>query len=277
MSQLKKILIKTKKQVFSEIAGNNPSLLKGDGFEFVELREYTNEDDIRHINWKVTAKLQKPFVKLYAQEKELNIILIPLLSGSVYFGKEKLKQELIAEISAILSYSALKNSDRVSAYFYAKELEETIKPTKKIFAVNLLVDKILNYHTLHREIDYQKLTDFLLNKIKRKSVIFLIGDFLGEFNFSTLSKKHELIAIIVRDELEENPPILGNINLIDPNNFKSETINFDENTANRYREMIRENDKTLYKHFKKYHIGFVKIYTKDEPFIKLIRLFRGQK
>ncbi len=277
MSQLKKILIKTKKQVFSEIAGNNPSLLKGDGFEFVELREYTNEDDIRHINWKVTAKLQKPFVKLYAQEKELNIILIPLLTGSVYFGKEKLKQELIAEISAILSYSALKNSDRVSAYFYAKELEEMIKPTKKIFAVNLLVDKILNYHTLHREIDYKKLTDFLLNKIKRKSVIFLIGDFLGEFNFSTLSKKHELIAIIVRDELEENPPIFGNINLIDPNNFKSETINFDENTADRYREMIRENDKTLYKHFKKYHIRFTKIYTKDEPFIKLIRLFRGQK
>ena len=277
MSNLKKILIKTKKQVFSEIAGNNPSLMRGDGFEFVELREYTSNDDIRHINWQVTAKLQKPFVKVYAQEKELNIVIVPLLSGSVYFGQKRMKQDLIAEISSILSYSAVRNSDRFSAYFYSDKLDSVIKPTKKIFAVNELVDKILNYDSLNSTIDYKKLHHFLMERIKRKAVVFLIGDFFGDFNFSTLAKKHEVIAIITRDKLEENPPKFGNVNLIDPNSLSSELVDFSGSAVDKFREMVRQNDKKLYIHFKKHHIRFTKIYTQEEPFVKLMKLFRGQK
>lgn len=277
MSNLKKILIKTKKQVFSEIAGNNPSLMRGDGFEFVELREYSAEDDIKHINWQVTAKLQKPFVKVYAQEKELNIVIVPLLSGSVYFGQKRMKQDLIAEISSILSYSAVRNSDRFSAYFYSDKLDSMIKPTKKIFAVNELVEKILNYDSLNNTVDYKKLHQFLMQRIKRKAVVFLIGDFFGDFNFSTLAKKHEVIAIITRDELEENPPKFGNVNLIDPNSLSSELVDFSGNSVDKFREMMRENDKKLYINFRKHHIRFTKIYTQEEPFVKLMKLFRGQR
>ena len=277
MSRLKQILIKTKKQVFSEIAGNNPTLMRGDGFEFVELREYTSNDDIRHINWKVTAKLQKPFVKVYAQEKELNIVIVPLLSGSVYFGQKRMKQDLIAEISSVLSFSAIKNSDRFSAYIFSDKLDDFIKPSKKTFANQELTEKILNYDPVRKSINYDSLHSFLMNKIKRKAVVFLIGDFFGDFNFSTLAKKHEVIAIIVRDKLEENPPNFGSLNFIDPCTLSQEHIDFNSQTADKFQNMVRQNDKKLYRHFKKHHIRFTKIYTNEEPFIKLIKLFRGQK
>jgi len=277
MSKLKQILIKTKKQVFSEISGNNPTLMRGDGFEFVELRDYTSNDDTKHINWKVTAKLQKPVVKVYAQERELNIVIVPLLSGSVYFGQKKMKQDLIAEISSILSYSAIKNSDRFSAYIFSDKLDDFIKPSKRTYVNHEFIKKILNYKPLKKSINYNSLHTFLMNKIKRKAVIFLIGDFFGDFNFSTLAKKHEVISIIVRDKLEEKPPKFGSLNFIDPCSLNQEFINFNTKSSQEFQDMVRKNDKKLYQHFKKYHIRFTKIYTHEEPFIKLTKLFRGQK
>ena len=139
MSKLKKILIKTKRQIFSEIAGNNPSIFEGEGFDFMELREYTYGDDVRKIDWNVTARMQKPFIKLFKEERELNIVIISLLGGSVHFGQKRFKQELIAETAALLAFSAVKNGDVFSSYIYTDKVEAFTKPTKNIHAVSSTV------------------------------------------------------------------------------------------------------------------------------------------
>jgi len=109
--------------------------------------------------------------------------------------------------------------------------------------------------------------------VKRKSIIFVLGDFFGDFDFKLLSKKHEVIAIITRDKLEENPPKLGSINLIDPETLESAFMQIDENSVQRYVEALLERDSILFKHFKKNRVAFTKIYTDEEPFVKISKLF----
>jgi len=122
MSKLSKILVRARRQVFSEMVGNNPSIFQGEGYDFIELREYMPGDDIRHIDWNITAKMQKPYIKIFKEERELNIVIASMLNGSVHFGAKKFKQELIAEIVANLSYAILHNGDLLSTHIYADRL-----------------------------------------------------------------------------------------------------------------------------------------------------------
>ena len=115
-SRAKRILLKSKKQVYGDMLGNNASLFQGEGFEFAELREYVYGDDVRKIDWKTTAKLGKPFVKIYKEERELNVVVVSMLGGSVYFGTVKQKSDVIAEVVATLGFSAVKNSDLLLTY-----------------------------------------------------------------------------------------------------------------------------------------------------------------
>ena len=273
MSKVQKILIKTRRQIFSEVPANNPSIFEGEGFDFVELREYEYGDDVRKIDWNVTAKLQKPYIRVFREERELNIGIVTLMSGSIHFGSKILKQELIANIVALLGYSAVKNSDRFSLYFYDKELSSIIRPTKRIFAVNKAVESILDKNTIGKSIDTLSLQKKLLEKIKRRSILFLIGDFFAEYDLRVLSKKHEVIAIIVRDKFEENPPNLGVINLADPNTLHSRILDLNEKTAKQYKKSIIDKDHELYESLRKSNVSFIKIYTDENPYIKLKKLF----
>ncbi|MBT8348832.1 MAG: DUF58 domain-containing protein, partial [Sulfurovum sp.] len=119
---VKKIILKTKKQVYGDMLGNNASLFQGEGFEFAELREYVYGDDVRKIDWKTTAKLAKPFVKIYKEERELNVVVVSMLSGSTYFGTVKQKSDIIAEVIATLGFSAVKNADLFSHMIFADRL-----------------------------------------------------------------------------------------------------------------------------------------------------------
>ena len=136
MSSLKKILIKAKRQVFSEMVGNNPSRFHGEGYDFSELREYQIGDDIKHIDWNITAKMQKPYVKVFKEERELHVSLVSMMGGSLYFGSQKMKQEVVAEIMAILSFSVVKNQDLLSHYLVQEELAQIVRPTKIEFPVH---------------------------------------------------------------------------------------------------------------------------------------------
>jgi uncharacterized protein (DUF58 family) len=129
---VKKIVLKTKKQVYGDMLGNNASLFQGEGFEFSELREYVYGDDIRKIDWKTTAKLGKPFVKVYKEERELNVVVVSVLSGSTYFGTVKQKSDVMAEVVATLGFSAVKNADLFSHIIYADKLYTKSKPSKII-------------------------------------------------------------------------------------------------------------------------------------------------
>lgn len=273
---LKKILLKAKRQVFSELVGNNPSKFKGEGYDFLELREYNAGDDIRHIDWNITAKMQKPFIKVFREERELNVVLASMLNGSVYFGSKKFKQELIVEINALLAYSALKNSDLLTSYIFADKHYITHKPTKRLFAVEALVKDLSEFDPLHKKANYDILAKSLYKSVKRKSLMIIIGDFFEIPDFTLLSKKHELIVIIVRDKLEESPPLMGFSSLSDPESGAILEGDFNSSSIKAYEQKVKEHDHKLYESFRKAGVKFTKIYTDSIVSVELRRLFGGR-
>ncbi len=274
-TKIKKLLIKARKQVFSEIPGNNPSLFKGEGFDFVELREYQPGDDVKKIDWLITAKLQKPYVKLYREERELNVIVAVILGGSTYFGTKRFKYEVMAEVAAILGYAAIKNQDSFSYTLFADREYDAIAPTKHLSAVRQCVERIAYFDPIGKRVDFKALSRKLF-QIKRKSLIFIVSDFFDEADLRVLAKKHEVVAIIVRDRFEEEPFSVGFINLIDPQTKESFVVDLEGSTLKNYKKEVKRIDHRLLEMFRKSGIRFTKIYTDEEPFIKLLKLF-GQR
>ena len=164
MSKLQKILVKARRQVFSEMVGNNASIFHGEGYDFIELREYAPGDDIRHIDWNITAKMQKPFIKIFREERELNIVIASVLNGSVHFGAKKFKQEVIAELVALLGYSTIKNGDLLSSYIFTDKMISHNRPSKKLSHIQKSVDEVLKFNALNQKVDFSVLSDTLFKK-----------------------------------------------------------------------------------------------------------------
>ena len=271
---VKKIILKTKKQVYGDLLGNNASLFQGEGFEFAELREYVYGDDVRKIDWKTTAKLGKPFVKIYKEERELNVVVVSMLGGSVYFGTVKQKSDVMAEVAATLGFSAVKNSDLFSHMIFADKMYGFSKPSKKLYSVHKAVEDSLEFNPLGKEADYQALVETLINRLKKKALLFIVSDFVGEIDLKLLAKKHDVFAVIVRDRFEENPSELGYLRLIDMESKESFEGDVDSGTLKNYKKALHDNDEKLYKQFKKQGVRFTKIYTHEEPTLKLMKKMR---
>ncbi len=267
----KKIILKSRKQIFGDMLGNNASIFHGQGFEFSELREYIYGDDIRKIDWKTTAKLGKPYVKIYHEERELNVVVAAMMNGSVYFGTVRQKSEVMAEVVSILGFSAVKNSDLFSYLLYADKLYEKSKPTKKIFSVEKAVESMIDFQALGKEGDFTGFVDTLFNRVKKRSLLFIVSDFIGEIDLKLISKKHDVFAVVVRDRFEEDPGDLGYLRLVDMESKKSFEGNFDSGTLERYKKALIKNDEKLYAQFKKNGIRFTKIYTDEDPYLKLMK------
>jgi uncharacterized protein (DUF58 family) len=277
MSRVKSITIKTKRAVFSSIIGDNDSIFNGEGYDFVELREYEPNDDIKKIDWIISAKLHKPYVKIFKETKELNIVIAPVIDGATYFGQNRFKNDLIAEIASILGYSSVKLNNNFQSLIFTDKLLNHSKPTKKSFAVFDMVKNILSIDPLNRKKNFVNISQTLFKRIKKKSIIFIISDFLDDnIDLSILAKKHEVIAIIVRDKFEENPYQLGDISLIDPTQNITIDTSLSQKDIDNYRKEIALKDKKLFKDFKKHRVKFTKIYTDEEPIIKLLKLFRSR-
>jgi len=273
---LKKIIIKTRRQIFSEVIGNNSSLLKGEGYDFLELKEYEYGEDVKKIDWIISAKFKKPYVKVFHAQKELSINIIPILNGSVYFGSKKFKQELITEICSILGYSCIKQGDPFTSYIANSKVKLCTKKSKRNFAVNMMCENIFEYNSIGKVQDFKTISNELFKYIKKKSIIFLIGDFfdIKNLDLRLLSRKHEIVAIIVRDKFEEKPFELGNVNLIDPSTNQTFDGNINSGTIKKYERSVKENDHKLFEHLQTCGIRFTKIYTDEEPLPKLLRLMK---
>lgn len=276
MSKLQKILVRARRQVFSEMVGNNPSVFQGEGYDFIELREYMPGDDIRHIDWNITAKMQQPFIKIFREERELNVVVVSVLNGSVHFGSKKFKQDTIAELVALLSFSTLKNGDLLSSYIFTDEMVSHLKPSKKLHQVQKSVDEILNFDALNKKVDFKVLADTLYKRLKRKSLILVISDFFEIPDFKLLAKKHEVVAIIVRDILEEKPPKMGFASLVDPESGSILEGDFNSASVNSYAKKVVAHDHELYDTFRKHKIRFTKVYTNSVAGVELRRLFEGR-
>ena len=270
----KKILLKTKKQVYGERLGNNASLFQGEGFEFEELREYLLGDDVRKIDWKTTAKLGKPYVKIYKEERELNVVVVSMLGGSMYFGTVRQKSDILAELVATLGFSAVKNSDRFTHILFADRLYERSRPSKKHFSIHKAVEDVTEFKLLGKEADFDKLTQILHTRLRKRSLLFILSDFIGEIDLRLLSVKHDVVAVIIRDQFEEDPSELGYLRLIDMESKRSFESDINTGALNAYKKAIHHNDEKLYTQFKKQGIRFVKIYTHEEPTLKLMKMMR---
>ena len=276
MSKLQKILVRARRQVFSEMVGNNPSIFHGEGYDFIELREYMPGDDIRHIDWNITAKMRKPFIKVFREERELNVVVASVLNGSVHFGSKKFKQESIAEVVALLSFSTIKNGDLLSSYIFTDKMNSHLKPSKKLHQVNKSVEEILNFDALGKKVDFKFIADTLFKRLKRKSLIVLVGDFFEIPDFKLLAQKHEVIAIIVRDHLEEKPPKMGFASLVDPESGAVLEGDFNSRSVESYAAKVQAHDRELYAKLRRDKIRFTKVYTDESASVALRRLFEGR-
>jgi len=264
----------TKKRLFSHLSGEHSSIFSGNGLDFRELREYNTSDDIRHLNWKVTARTGIPCVNVFSEDKRLNFVFVFLVSGGIYFGSVRAKKETMRDVLANLSYAALNKKDLVSTLFFSDKVESLNHLSKNKMIIERDIKLADNLKPLGKKIDYKKLESYLLSSIKQKSIIFLIGDFLELPNVRFLSAKHEVYVAIVRDKFEEDIKLLGDFNIKDTTTMNSENIFLDVGSLKKYEELLKQHDEALFEMFHKLKIRYKKIYTDDDVVSKLLQLIR---
>lgn len=276
MHNSRQILLKARRQIIGDRIGNNPSMFRGEGYDFIELREYVSGDDTRHIDWNVTAKMGKPFVKVFREERELNVLTVALLGGGLHFGSDKFKIESVAEAVALIGYSAVANGDVFGHCNYSEILRSEIRPAKKRFSVQQATMSVLDTEILHHRVDLHHTIKELYRRTKRRSLIVLIGDFFEIPDLRLLARKHEVVCIIVRDHAEENPAVMGFSALIDPESGAVLEGDFNERSVKRYRERVRAHDIELFETFRTHGIRATKLYTDANAIVTLRRLFEGR-
>ena len=266
------IIVQTRKKLFLNIFGEHNSDYGGNGLDFKEIKEYTSDDDVRHINWKRTAQTQTACVNSYIETKQLNVVLVYLNGGSLEYGVQKQKREIAKEVLTSLSFAVTRNSDNLTTIFYNDGEDKYLQTTKSKTIVDINYDLASSIKHLGNKIDYTNLSHYLLHKIKQKSIIFLIGDFLEDIDLSFLASKHEVYCVIVRDKSEENLNLKGNFSIKDTTTLLTSLINIDKQTSKKYNALIKQHDNKLQNHFKKANIRYVKIYTNDDTIGKLCQI-----
>ncbi len=219
LKQVRQIEIKTKGLVNHVFSGEYHSVFKGRGMEFSEVREYQIGDDIRSIDWNVTARFGHPYIKVFEEERELTVMLIIDLSGSLSFGTiNKTKQQIAAELSSILAFSALKNNDKVGLILFTDKIEKFVPPRKGRKHVLRIIREVLSFEPEGKTTDIDTALQYFNNSIKKRSIAFLISDFMDEGYEKILKivgKKHDLIGVVLSDRREKEIPRMGLVKLFD--------------------------------------------------------------
>jgi len=279
IKKIKKIEITTRDLVSELFSGEYHSLFKGQGLEFSEVREYQDGDSFRQIDWNVSARHGTPYIKKFEETRELNVIFLVDSSASTLFGtSDSLKSEFITEITAVLSFSALSNNDKVGLILFTDEIEKYIPPRKgKKSALRILRD-ILYFEPKSTKTCIRKAVEYIYRLIKKRSIIFVISDFLDADyaeSLKLLAKKHDVIALRILDKAEQELPDAGLLHLKDPETGKLFSVNSSNPTLRRkYKEAVEKIDKKLEDDFKKMRIDLVNLRT-DKPYApELMKFFK---
>ena len=272
-ASLKALQLKARHQVYTLLSGHNLSKLHGEGYDFSELREYQMGDDIRKINWTISAKLGKPYIKELHANRELSVVVASLMDGTLYFGSDNAKQEKVTEIAAMLGYAAQQNADLFTGFAYMQNEVYATAPSKQIYHIEQYAKTLFERPLLGTKIDYNTSVQDLFKRIHKPSLIFLLGDFLETVDLSLLAQKHEVIAIVVRKKEEEDPKKLGEVTLIDPRTSEKTDTYFSKKSITQYLAKLQAHDRALEEHFAQYDIRMLKIFTEEETVSKLTTLF----
>lgn len=277
--KIRYIEIYTSKAVNDVLAGEYESLFKGRGMSFSEVREYQPGDDIRTIDWNVTARTGTPHVKLYVEERELTVLFLVDLSGSGTFGSRcNTKNETAAELCALLSFSAIKNNDKVGLILFTDRIEAFIPPAKGTTHVLRIIRELLNFSPERSMTDIKAAVEYINKITTKRCVVFLISDFLGqgfEKTLRVMGKRHDLIAVSVTDPVEVSMPDVGLVELEDAET--GETIVIDTsstNIRNQYTRIGTAREKGLCDLFKSMGVDYLAVLNGTDYVKDIVRFFR---
>ena len=279
LQKVKRIELKTRGLVNELFGGQYHSAFKGRGMTFSEVREYQPGDDIRLIDWNVTARSNSPFIKVFEEERELTVYLIVDISASGHFGSSgKLKQEVGAEIAAVLGFSAIKNNDKVGLLLFSDIIEKYLIPKKGKSHILRVIQELLNSKPKNKKTSIKTAFDYLLKISTRKSVVFFISDFIDEKYWDSLkvvNRKHDLIGIHLFDEAEYKLPNAGVIKVEDAESNDSFWID----TSNHFlklqlQEKLSSDKDQLMKNAKNIGFDLISISTKQDYIDPLLAFFK---
>uniref|UniRef100_A0A832DGZ1 DUF58 domain-containing protein n=1 Tax=Ignavibacterium album TaxID=591197 RepID=A0A832DGZ1_9BACT len=279
LKQVREIEIRTKGLVNQVFSGEYHSVFKGRGMEFSEVREYQFGDDIRNIDWNVTARFGHPYVKIFEEERELTVIMMVDLSGSLAFGsKEKTKQRVAAEVSAILSFSALKNNDKVGLLLFTDKIEKFVPPRKGRKHVLRIVREVLSFKPAGNKTNLKSALEYLNRAVKKRAIVFLLSDFIDEGYEKILrvvSRKHDLIGLVLEDRREKEIPAIGLMKVIDPETEQEIWI---DTSSRVFRQNFLTNTKEIFDRrkylFRSNKIDSVNIQTGENYIKPLVQFFK---
>ncbi len=279
IKKIRKIEIRTKKLVNDVFSGEYHSIFKGRGMEFQEVREYQPGDDIRIIDWNVTARYGFPYVKKFQEERELTVVILLDASSSGKFGtQEKMKSELAAEICSLLAFSAIKNNDKVGMIIFTDQIEKYIPPQKGSSHVLRLIREVLYYQPQSQGTDLALALDFLGRVLNRRAVVFIISDFVSadyDKPLKIINRRHDVIAIRITDPRETEMPPVGFIELEDAETGEQILVDTADFLVRKQFNMFANSEREkLSKKFQSMNLDSVEVFTDRSYIIPLMTFFK---
>ncbi|MBC7979312.1 MAG: DUF58 domain-containing protein [Armatimonadetes bacterium] len=279
MERVRKLELKARRLVRESFSGEYLSSFRGQGLDFDDFREYQHGDEVRFIDWNVTARMNEPFVRRFREERELSVIVAVDVSGSADFGSSHLsKRELSAEIAAILGFSALQNGDKVGLLIFAGEPVIFIPAAKGTRHLLRMIREVLMAKPVKRDTSIEAACNFLTRSLKRKALIFMISDFHAEVldkPLGKLARKHELVALRVNDPLEEQLPKAGRVVLVDPETGFETLVNTgNANLRMAYKKLMTRQAEGVASIFKKHGIDTATLATDRDTIPGLHQLLK---
>lgn len=281
LKKVRKIEIKTRRLSNNIFGGEYHSAFKGRGMTFSEVRSYQFGDDVRTIDWNVTARYNEPFVKVFEEERELTLMLIVDVSSSALFGTDSaLKKNIITEISATLAFSALQNNDKVGLILFSDQIELYIPPSKGKTHVLRIIRELIEFKPLSKKTDINSALEFLNKVMKKKSIAFLLSDFISsdyEKSLKIVSKKHDLTGIKVYDKFEEFIPNLGLVQMFDQELGEIKLIDTSSSKIRKnYKNQMSLNFKKFNDVFTRNGAGTISCRTDESYIKKLLNYFKNR-
>lgn len=275
LKKVRRIELKTRGLTNQIFSGEYHSAFKGKGMAFSEVREYAVGDEVRTIDWNVTARFGHPFVKVFEEERELTVILVVDVSASDSFGsKEQLKKNMITEICAVLAFSAIYNNDKIGVIFFSDHVEKFIPPKKGKSHILRIIRELIEFEPENKTTNIGEALRYLNNVVKKRSIAFLITDFLAddyEDGLKLANKKHDLVALQIYDQRELEMPAVGRVLFQDPETGRTHWVNTNSNSVRKeYRRRGEERMQSVYDACKRAGVDLASIAT-NESYIKPIR------
>jgi uncharacterized protein (DUF58 family) len=280
IKKVRKIEIKTRGLSSNIFAGQYHSAFKGRGMAFSEVREYQFGDDVRDIDWNVTARFHRPYVKVFEEERELTVMLLIDVSGSLDFGTQKqMKRDMVTEIAATIAFSAIQNNDKIGVVFFSDKIEKYIPPKKGRKHILYIIRELLDFQPESKKTDVKQAVEFLSNVQKRRTTTFVLSDFYVRNDFlqslQIANRKHDVVAIQVYDQRARELPDVGLMKVVDAETgFEQYIDTSSKRLRDAYRKYWMDRQTQLMETFNKCNVDNVSIAT-NEDFVKsLLILFK---